>query len=183
MANTKSAKAVTNKNPKNIVLGKGVFKIDDVMVGLTRDGGKFSVEFENRQISADGDRGPVKGRITRDAATPKLEINHLEVLTSLTKLHPGTKEDNSSEPGYTIVKGTGKIDDESDYHSVEFNGETKDGREISIKVENAINLENIEWDLKDKDEVIDKVTFTGTYEENAEDEYDEGWEIKYKSEE
>ena len=38
-------------NPKNIALGKGAFKIDNVLVGLTRDGGNFSVEYNNRKIS------------------------------------------------------------------------------------------------------------------------------------
>ena len=50
-------------SPKNIVLGKGVFKIDDNTIGLTRDGGTFTVEYTYRNIEADGDRGPVKGRI------------------------------------------------------------------------------------------------------------------------
>ena len=173
---------MANKNPKNIILGKGVFKVDGNLVGLTRDGGKFTVEYENRQITADGDRGPVQGRITRDKATPKIEINHLEVLTQLDKMHPGIKLDKSSKPGYTVITGTGKIDDENDYHTVEFNGETKDGRKINIKVERAINLENLDWELKDKDEIIDKITFTGTYEENPTDIYDEGWAIEYEDE-
>ena len=67
--------------PKNIMLGKGVFKVDDQLIGLTRDGGNFSLEYENRVINADGDRGTVKGRVVRETATPKLQISHLELLT------------------------------------------------------------------------------------------------------
>lgn len=167
-------------NPKNIVLGKGVFKVDNELVGLTRDGGNFSVEYNHRKIEADGDRGYVKGRIIREEATPKIEINHLETLTSLDKFHSGVKVDTTSKSGYTTVTGTGKIDDENDYHTVEFAGETKDGRDITITIARAINLENISWDLKDKDDIIDKVTFTGTYEENSSDD-DEGWKVTYKT--
>ena len=171
---------VTTKRPENILLGKGVFKIDSQTIGLTRDGGKFNVEYEHRPIEADGDRGLVKGRIVREKAQPKLEINHLELLTQFTKMHPGLKEDTKSQAGYTIVTGTGKIED-SDYHTVEFVGEAKDGREVSIKIENAINLENIDWELKDKNEVIDKVTFTACYEENTADPFKEPFELKYKT--
>jgi len=77
----------------NIVLGAGVFYVyeggDYKAIALTRGGGKFVVEREIRQINADGDRGPVKGRIVMDASTPKLTINVLTILESLTSLHAG----------------------------------------------------------------------------------------------
>ena len=79
------------------------------MVGLTRDGGNFSVEYNNRKIEADGDRGYVQGRIIREEATPKLEISHLELLTSLDKFHSGIEIDTTTKSGYTTVTGTGKV--------------------------------------------------------------------------
>lgn len=165
------------ENAKNVVFGKGVFKLDGIAIGLTRDGGKFSVEREIRQITADGDRGPVKGRIRSEGAVPKMEINHLELLTNLENMHSGVSVTNSN--GKTVIKGTGEIDDEKDYHEVVFEGQAKDGRDVKITIHNAINLENIEWELKDKDDIIDKVTFTGTYDPEAEDEMDENWEVEY----
>ena len=162
--------------PKNIMLGKGVFKVDDQLIGLTRDGGNFSVEYENRVINADGDRGNVKGRIVRETAIPKLQISHLELLTSFDDMHSGIKKTTSGSN--TVITGTGKIDDEADYHTVQFIGETKDGREVTIEVKNAINLENISLDLKEKNDVIDSITFTGCYEENAAS-IDEPWSITY----
>lgn len=166
---------------ENIVLGKGVFEVDDVIVGLTRDGGNFTVEYNHRVINADGDRGTVKGRVIREEATPKIEINHLELLTSFEKLHPGVKVDTTTEEGYTKITGTGVIDDTKDYHKVCFKGETKDGRDVTITINDAINLDNISFDFKDKDDIIDKVVFTGTYDQQAEDQLAEPWEIKYKT--
>ena len=101
-------------------------------------------------------------------------------LTEIEKLHTGIKVDTSSESGYTVLSGTGKLT-ETDYHTVTFEGETKDGREVVITVDNAINLENINWELKDKDQIIDTVTFEGTYDPEAEDAFDENWEVKYKT--
>lgn len=167
--------------PKNVMLGKGVFSIDQKPIGLTRDGGKFTVEYEYREVTADGDRGKVKGRILKEGATPKIELNHLELLTDFDLMHTGLKSDKSTEQGFTVYSGTGKIDDAKDYHTVTFEGETLDHKQVFIEIKDAINLENLELELKDKNEVIDKITFTGTYEENAEDEYDECWILKYKT--
>ncbi len=165
----------------NIVFGRGVFKVDGTPLGLTRDGGTFSVEYNNRAINADGDRGTVKGRVVREEATAKIEINHLELLTSFEKLHSGLKVDSTTQEGYTVITGTGKIDDAKDYHEVSFEGETKDGREFSVSIKNAINLDNLSLEFKDKDDIVDKVTFTSTYDPEAEDGFDENWEIKYKT--
>ena len=165
----------------NIVFGRGVFKVDGTAIGLTRDGGTFTVEYNNRIINADGDRGTVKGRVVREEATAKIEINHLELLTSFEKLHSGLNVDTTTKEGYTIIKGSGKIDDKKDYHEVSFEGETKDGREFKVSISNAINLDNLSLEFKDKDDIVDKVTFTSTYDPEAEDEFDENWSIEYKT--
>ena len=52
-------------NPQRLLLGHGVYSIGEIPVGLTRGGGQFVVEKEFRNIEADGDRGPVKGELTR----------------------------------------------------------------------------------------------------------------------
>lgn len=163
----------TSAQPKNIVLGRGVFKIDGTAIGLTRDGGNFTVEYEYREIKADGDRGPVKGRVVKDGARPKLTISHLELLRDFEKLHPGVSKTATAQ-NVTLAGTT--LNDTDDYHTVTFNGETKDGKAVTITVSNAINLENINLDLKEKDEVIDSVTFQGTYVEDSEE---EPWSIVY----
>ena len=168
------------EKPNNIVFGRGIFKLDGVAVGLTRDGGTFKVEYNNRLITADGDRGPVKGRIHREEAKASISFSHLEILTSFKDLHSGLAETTDGE--YTVVRGTGKITD-ADYHEVVFVGETKDGREVEISIEDAINLENIDFTMKDKDDILDNVVFQATYDPTNEtlDEFDERWAIKYKT--
>ena len=165
-----------NATPTNIIFGEGV-----VSIGLTKDGAKFTVEYTYRAIEADGDKKKVKGRIVKDSAVAKLEINHLEVLTDLVKLHPGLNVDTTTKEGYTIIRGTNGIDDENDYHKVSFKGKTKDGRECEVAIDEAINLENLEWEFKDKNEVVDKATFEGV-EVEEDDGTDEGWSITYKTE-
>jgi len=75
-----------------ILLGLGVFAIDDVEIGLCRGGGKFVVEREFRDIAADGDKGSVKDRVVIDTERAKLSMNVLTMLTSLAALYPAMHE-------------------------------------------------------------------------------------------
>ena len=172
-----------NATPTNIIFGEGVVSIDGKPIGLTKDGAKFTVEYTYRAIEADGDKKKVKGRIVKDSAVAKLEINHLEVLTDLAKLHPGLNVDTTTKEGYTIIRGTNGIDDENDYHKVSFKGKTKDGRECEVAIDEAINLENLEWEFKDKNLPFISVeaAFEGV-EDEEDDGTDEGWSITYKTE-
>lgn len=72
-----------------IILGAGVFYIDDVAVALTRGGGSFTVTRTFRNINADGDRGPVEGRIAMDDSTATLTLNTLQILSIASKLYAG----------------------------------------------------------------------------------------------
>lgn len=77
---------------KEILLGLGVFAIDDVDVALVRGGGAFKLEREFRDIAADGDKGSVKDRVVMDAERPKLSMNVLTMLTSIRSMYPALKE-------------------------------------------------------------------------------------------
>ena len=77
---------------EEIMLGAGVFYIGDTAIALTRGGGKFSVERTYREISADGDRGPVEGRIDMDASRATLTMNVLTILTRVADLYPALTE-------------------------------------------------------------------------------------------
>ncbi|WP_415342412.1 hypothetical protein [Clostridium perfringens] len=167
--------------PQNILLGYGVFYIGSTPIGLTRGGGQFTIEKEIRNIEADGDRGPVKDRIVQDKATPKLTINTLEVISeNISKLYAGIKYTPNSDHDKNKINGKGKIE-LSDYNDeVKWVGKTKGGKEVVIKVLNAINLENFDWTLADKDEVVATLTYTGCYEEDSAEDF-EPWEIEFAS--
>lgn len=71
-----------------VILGVGLFYLDNVAVALTRGGGSFNVAREFRNINADGDRGTVEGRVVIETAEPSITLNALTFLTSITKLYP-----------------------------------------------------------------------------------------------
>lgn len=143
-----------------ILLGTGVFKVGGIAIGLTRGGGTFTLEREFRHIDADGDRGLVEGRQQLESEIPKLVVNGLDVFTAadLLKFYPGLANTTGTVTG-TLVIASG------DYVDVEWTGKTKDGKGVTIKVDNALNLANLEWGLEDKSEVIATLEFTGHYAE------------------
>jgi hypothetical protein len=163
----------------NIILGDGVFSIGATDIGLTRGGGQFTVEREYKTIEADGDYGPVKGRIRKIKSVAKISVNALELLpANLTKLYPATDLTSTTVAPITdTLKATKDIEDADYASTVTWTGKTKSGRSVIITIENAINLEGIDWSLKDKDEVVPVVTFTATYLETAKT--TEPWKIEF----
>ncbi|KMV78292.1 hypothetical protein HMPREF0979_00795 [Coprobacillus sp. 8_1_38FAA] len=145
-----------NATPTNIIFGEGVVSIDGKPIGLTKDGAKFTVEYTYRAIEADGDKKKVKGRIVKDSAVAKLEVNHLEVLTDLAKLHPGLNVDTTTKEGYTIIRGTNGIDDENDYHKVSFKGKQKMAVNVKLQLMKLSILKTLNGNLKIKMKLLIK---------------------------
>lgn len=151
--------------PNDILLGSGVFALNGTDIALTRGGGKFAVEREYRQIEADGDFGPIKGRIVCTKSVAKLTLNLLELIpTDMDDYYPAM--DVSSVSASDTITGTLDVI-ANDYSTVTWTGLTKDGREVVITLNNAINLENLEWEMVDKEEVVPALTYTAAYTEAA----------------
>ena len=145
-----------------ILLGYGVVSIGATPIGLTRGGSSFVVEREFREIGADGDFGPVSGRVVIDREVAKLTVNALEMFTAadMVKYYPAMKNTAGVLTGtLSIIAG--------DQNDVTWVGKTKDGKACTIKVKDAINMGNVEWSLEDKSEVIASLEFTALYTEST----------------
>lgn len=165
--------------PDDIILGDGVFAVGGTDIALTRGGGQFVVEREYREIAADGDYGPVKGRIRKTRSVAKLTVNVLEMLpANLAKMYPATENINDIGPPVTDTFDAKSDVEAADYQStVTWTGATKGGRSVVITIENGINLENLDWSLVDKEEIIPQITYTATYLETART--TEPWKVVY----
>ena len=165
--------------PDNIILGDGVFYLDETPIALTRGGGTFSIEREYRNIEADGDYGPVKGRIRKIKSIAKLLLNALELIPAqIVQMYPALQINT----GVDSTEITAKEEIEAaDYQSeVIWVGQTLAGQGVRITLQNAINLENLEWSLVDKEEVVPEVTYTATYLEGARK--TEPWKVEFLNE-
>lgn len=164
---------------EEIILGHGMFSVGEKDIALTRGGGKFVLEREYREIEADGDKGPVKNRIVKDRSVPKLTMNALTLIPADYKdYYPALEVSDSAVPVGKKVTGAADIAT-TDYKTVKWTGVTKGGKGVIITLYNAINLENIDWEMVDKDEVIQALNYTGTYDDaNMET---EPWDIVFVS--
>lgn len=152
----------------DIILGDGVFAItatsgaSPLDVGLTRGGGQFKVEREFRDIEADGDYGPVLGRVREISHIPKLVIRGLELLqTNIESFYAGTNMTTTNSTQWTGVLTA--LTTASAMFAVTFTGETLGGKDVVITVNNAMNRENIDWAMIDKEEILPELTYTGHY--------------------
>lgn len=147
---------------EKILLGYGTFSVGDTPIGLTRGGGTLTIEREFREMEADGDMGPVEGRVVIDREVAKLTVNALDMFTSaeMIKYYPAL------EQAVGTLSSTLKIV-EGDHNDITWTGKTKDGKSVTITIENAINMGNIEWTLEDKNEVVPSLEFTAMYKETA----------------
>jgi hypothetical protein len=151
-----------------ILLGYGVVTVGGTAIGLTRGGSVFAVEREYRNIEADGDKGPVKGRIMIDSEVGKLTVNALELFTAadMKKYYPGTSVTAvpTETPTTDVFTSTLSIVS-GDHNDVVWTGKTKDGKAVTITIKDALNMGNLEWTLEDKNEVVPSLEFTATYSE------------------
>lgn len=159
------------------LLGYGVFSVGGTPVALTRGGGQFTVEREYKIVNADGDYGPVKGRVRKDMSVAKLTVNQLELIPENTvKMYPALTCTTVGSPAVHTITGKNDIED-SDYNIVTWTGQLNDGTEALITLKDAINLENIDWAMLDKDEVIPVLIYQAAYDPT--DRTTEPWEIKF----
>ena len=56
----------------------------------------------------------------------------------------------------------------TDYHSVRFEGMTTSKKYVKIEMAKAINMGNINWEFREKDDVVDAIVFTGVYDNTDE---------------
>ena len=166
---------------KHMILADGILAIGGVDLGLTRGGGSFRIEREYREIQADCDMGPVIGRIRKIRSVAKLQMNMLEIDDEfLDAFAPATSVDTTTVVGTTTW--TGKQDIElGDYQDlITWTGKTKEGESVIITLEKAINLENIEWNMVSKEEIVPTVTYTAVYTEaNRHSEEGEPWSVDF----
>ncbi|HBI94585.1 MAG TPA: hypothetical protein DDY58_20365 [Terrisporobacter glycolicus] len=167
----------TNNKTTTILLGHGIFSIGAKPIALTRGGGKFSVEREYREIEADGYPGPIKGNIVVDKSTAKLEINQLTVVPEDFKTYYPALNVDAATPGTVKIEGNSTIKDSDYQDEVSWTGKTREGKAVKIIVKNAINLESIDWEMQDKSEVINKLTYNACFIEGELEK--EPWEINW----
>jgi len=170
MATNTFSPAVIEK-AKDLFLGEGVLYKDygeagEVVIGATRGGSKLEIERVIKEVEYDGAMGPTKGMRRTEKFIVKLVINFLKL--TYTNLAYGlnvTVSDGSDQDGtYKKIAFNTTFSDTDVLDNITFKGYKADGTYCIITVENALNINNIDLEFKEKDEVVSEMTYTGFYE-------------------
>lgn len=60
------------------------------------------------------------------------------------------------------IKGSGVVNT-TDFHTLKWTGKTKSGKAVTINLNNAINMGNIDLSMVEKDDTVAQLTFTAAY--------------------
>lgn len=80
-------------------------------------------------------------------------------------------------------RGTGQISS-ADYKKVKYVGKTKGGQAVTIELDDAINLGNIDWTFAEKDDTVAEIVMTAVYSNTDEMSPDtkEPWTVEIEGE-
>jgi hypothetical protein len=158
------------ESANDILLGEGVLyknygEAGEAIIGATRGGSKLEIDRDIKEIAYDGAMGPTKGMRRYNRFVAKLVVNFLKLTyTNLAYGIPVTVTDGTDADGtYKKIAFDLDIVAADVLTNITFKGQKLDGEYCIIKVENALNIDNISLEFKEKDEVISEMTYTGFY--------------------
>lgn len=155
---------------KDILLGEGVLykdygEVGEAVIGATRGGTKLEIERTIKDVEYDGSMGPTKNMRRSERFVVKLVVNFLKL--TYTNLAYGlnvTVSDGSDADGtYKKIAFDTSFADTDVLTNITFKGYKANGEYCIIKVENALNIDNIGLEFKEKDEVVSEMSYTGFY--------------------
>jgi hypothetical protein len=161
---------VVPEKANDLLLGEGILyknygEAGEAIIGATRGGSKLEIERNIKQMAFDGAYGAHKGLRRYERFVAKLVINFLKLTyTNLAYGVPITVSDGTDQDGtYKKIAFDLDINASDVLTNITFVGQKHDGKYCIIKLENALNIDKIELEFKEKDEVVSEMTYTGFY--------------------
>jgi hypothetical protein len=161
---------VTTGTPKNILFGAGTihknlkydggtWNFEESIMGATQGGSKISIKPEFTDIEVDGALVSVKGLKIKTGETASMEFNFLEVTKDVMKMALVGKEGTSEDTKYDLIESNASINEGDYLDNVAFVGQTLDGRNIIVIMDNALCTSGFESEGKNKEAGIFTCTF------------------------
>lgn len=161
---------VTTGTPKNILFGAGTihknlkynggtWNFEESIMGATQGGSKISIKPEFTDIEVDGALVAVKGLKIKTGETASMEFNFLEATKDVMKMALIGKEGTSEDTKYDLIESNASINEGDYLENVAFVGQTLDGRNIIVIMDNALCTSGFESEGKNKEAGIFTCTF------------------------
>ena len=159
---------MATKDFSKIALGEGKLYKDfgetsAEELGYVR-GGEYTSNQTLRHIMVDGKKGHIKGDAVHEEALPQLDFTAVQFDASVLENLFYNISVTDNEDGTATVTFTNANPVGADYHTnIAFVGETKDGSQIVVKLENALGEGSVSFSFEDRSEVEIPCMFTANY--------------------
>ena len=162
---------VSSTTAQNIVFGAGTihkglkfegssWNFDASCVGATKGGSTLTITPEFYSVEPDGSTVAIKDFKRKVGETATLEINFLELTKDLIKSAvigaEGTSDDSTN---YDVIESKDNIAEGDYWENIAFVGETLDGKNIIVILDNALCTSGLSLEGKNKEEGVGKYTF------------------------
>ena len=162
---------VTENTVKNIQFGAGTihkglkyvdgsWNFEESIVGATKGGSNVTITPEIYRVEPDGTTVPIKDFTMKVGESAKMEINLLELTLDIIKSAVIGKENTSDTvEGYTLIESKDRIEKGDYWENIAFVGETLEGKNIIVILDNALCTSGLALEGKNKEEGVGKYTF------------------------
>ena len=140
--------------------GSGSWNFDDSCVGATKGGSTLKITPEFYSVEPDGSTVAIKDFKRKVGETATLEVNFLELTKDLIKSAVVGKDGTSADStGYDVIESKDSIAEGDYWENIAFVGETLDGKNIIVILDNALCTSGLSLEGKNKEEGVGKYTF------------------------
>lgn len=156
--------------PKNILFGAGTihkglkytdsaWNFEESIIGATQGGSKVSIKPEFKRIEVDGAMVAVKGLQVKIGETATMEINFVELTKEIMQTGVLGAVGTSEDTKFDVIESKAMIQEGDYLENIAFVGETLDGRNVIVIMDNALCTSGFEVDGKNKEEGVFTFTF------------------------
>lgn len=164
---------VTANTAQNITFGAGTihkglkymsgatsgWNFNESLVGATKGGSTLTITPEFYSITPDGSTVAIKDFKRKVGEVATMEVNMLELTADLVKSAVIGKDGTSADTNYALIESKESIDAGDYWENIAFVGETLDGKNIIVILDNALCTSGLSIEGKNKEEGVGKYTF------------------------
>ena len=165
----KGNNGVSAKTIENIQFGAGTihkglkyastWNFDESCVGATKGGSSLKITPSFYKIEPDGSTVAIKQFNKKIGETATLEVNFLELTADLIKSATIGQDGTSQDTNFNLIESEDAIAEGDYWENIAFVGETADGENIIVILDNALCTSGLGLDSQNNAESVGKYTF------------------------
>lgn len=137
----------------------GSWNFEASLVGATKGGSTLAITPEFYSVTPDGSTVAIKDFKRKVGETATMEVNMLELTADLIKAAVIGKDGESIDSKYSVIESKDAIVEGDYWENIAFVGETLDGKNIIVILDNALCTSGLSIEGKNKEEGVGKYTF------------------------